>query len=422
MSHPPSRPERTARSRYPLALLPLLALRLTGLGPAAAHSASAGPTSSPADAVAASNRFGFDVYERIKQDRGNVLFSPASASIVLAMMASGARGQTLSEMLHVLHVGQGQWPAIPASFAALLDALNDNSHRQGLVLHLAERVWGQRDFPFNQEFLERLRRDYGAPLGTADFGGATDEARATINRWAADQTHGRIKDVLAPGDLDSLTRLVLTNALYFKGRWVSPFRTQMTSPAPFAAPNASRMVATMKQVTAARYAKVDGVALVELAYRGGLSMLVILPDGRDGLNEVESQLGAGYERWRAALANQRVDLQLPRWRTATSLSLRDALATLGMPSAFTTTADFSGVVSERGLPLALKRVLQQAFIKVDETGTEAAAVTVGEIGLMGKPTAVPVVVHVDHPFLYVVADQHTGAVLFIGRVVDPAEG
>jgi serpin B len=372
------------------------------------------------EAVKISNTFGFDLYERLERGRGNVMMSPASAAIVVAMVAAGARGQTRDEMLHVLHIERERWSSAPSSFSALLGALNDGKGREGLELHVTGRLWSQQGFPFNEAVLQRLREDYGAPLGALDFQGAPREARLVINRWAARETHGRVAEVLGPRDLDELTRLVVTNAVYFKGRWLHRFSPQRTSRMAFAAAQGPRRVPTMQQVAAFRYADVENAALLELPYRGGVSMMVVLPHERSGLEAVESELAAKYEAWRVALSPRRVDVRLPRWKLATNLSLGESLSALGMPTAFKPTADFSDLVTQPVAPLALKRVLQQTFISVDETGTEAAAVTVAEIGLMGKIQVAPVPFHADHPFLYVLVEQQTGAVLFIGRVTDPS--
>lgn len=381
-------------------------------------------TAGTAAAVEASNRFGFDLYRRIKQGHDNMICSPVSASIALTMTAAGARGQTLSEMVKVLHLDAGRLPETHASFARLLGTLNRQNGRERLVLRIADRLWGQRGYPFRPEFVDLLRVQYGAPLELADFARASDAARDAINRWAADETRNRIREILPPGAVHEGTRLVLTNAVYFKGRWSSPFARAETARRRFTTPSGKRTVATMRQVETMRYAKLDGLALVELPYRGGLSMLILLPDSIDGLDGVEDRLAAGYDSWRAALKVRYVDLQLPRWKVTTQLSLADVLASLGMASAFRATADFSGMVDTRTGTgsLHIDRVLQQAFVQVDEAGTEAAAVTVVAIGKMSKATATPLPFHADRPFMYLIADPQTGAVLFMGRVVDPNAG
>jgi serpin B len=374
-----------------------------------------------AKAVEASNRFGFDLYRRIKQDHDNVICSPVSASIALTMTAAGARGKTLSEMATVLHLDEGHLPDTHRSFAQLLGRLNGGDGRDGLALRIADRLWGQRGYAFRPGFLDLLRVEYGAPLELVDFARASGPAGDAINRWAADQTHNRIREILPPGALNERARLVLTNAIYFKARWSSPFARAETARRRFTTPSGKRMVATMRQVGSARYAKLDGLALIELQYKGGLSMLILLPDSVDGLDGIEDRLAAGYDGWRAALQLRYVDLQLPRWKVTTQLSLANVLASMGMPTAFGPRADFGGMLDGRTGEgaLAIDRVLQQAFVSVDEAGTEAAAVTVVQIGFMSKATATPVSFHADHPFMYVIADRQTGAVLFVGRVREP---
>jgi len=372
----------------------------------------------PAPAVAAANAFGFALYPRIRTGEGNAICSPASASIVLTMAWAGARGATQRQMSRVLSLGSTNAQTVHGSFAALLGALNDPS-RDGVTLHVADRLWGQKDLDFRADYLRLLDQRYGAALESVDFVHATEQARGAINRWAATETHDRIPEVLRPGDLTSSTRLVLTNAAYLKAAWVVPFPKERTSNDPFTTPAGNLPVPMMHAQLTSRYARVPDAQLVELDYRGDLSMVVVLPDRVDGLDLIEGRLASSYQAWTGALEHTLVDVALPRWTVRSRMALSQALAAMGMASAFSPAANFSGMAGSR--PLFIDQILQEAFVTVDEEGTEAAVVTAGVVrttALM-KPLRPPIPFHVDHPFLYLIRDKKTGVILFIGRVVDP---
>ena len=372
-----------------------------------------------AAAVVASNAFGFDLYARLKASQKNLICSPVSASIALTMAAAGARGETRREMAGALHLGATGDRQPHASFGSLLDALQKRDGQEGVALQVANRLWGQDGLAFKPALLNRLRATYGAPLETVDFVRQTEAARVTINHWAAVQTHDRILEVLQEGDVDGDTRLVLTNAVYFKGAWAVQFRKGETIDHAFAAPDGNIVTKMMRRRGNFRYARSRGVQIAELPYRGGLSMVVVLPDAADGLDAVEARLADGYQGWLKALDLELLDLELPRWTVSSHLSLAKPLAAMGMPAAFSSRADFSGMTDHERL--CIDRVLQQAFVDVNEEGTEAAAVTAVVIRSISDvvDTRKPTVFHADHPFMYLIRDTNTGAILFIGRVVDP---
>ena len=394
-----------------LALSPLLALDCaSGLWAAKALDAS-----TPEGATAASNAFGFDLYARIKQDGGNLICSPFSAAVALNMASAGARGETRDQMLSVLHVDRQHAAETHASFGGLLGALNARDGTEGVALHVADRLWGQAGIGFKPDFLALLRDSYGAPLETVDFAQATAAARATINHWVATQTHDRIPEILGDGDLRTTTRLVLTNAVYFKGKWDQPFVKSYTSPRRFTGVSGAADVPMMAQEDSFAYARDGDVQVIELPYGGDLSMVVVLPDGPGDLPAVERKVARRYAGWLATLRPALVDLWLPRWTFTSRLDLGTPLGAAGMPLALTPSADFSGISAE---PLFIDEVVQEAFIEVNETGTEAAAVTA--VGVTATSLELPVVkpkiFHADHPFLYLIRDRKTGAVLFLGRV------
>ena len=394
-----------------LALSPLLALDCaSGLWAAKALDAS-----TPEGATAASNAFGFEIYARLKRDGDNLICSPFSAAVALNMASAGARGKTRDQMTSVLHVDPQRTAETHASFGGLLGALNARDGSEGVALHVADRLWGQAGIGFNRDFLAVLRDSYGAPLETVDFAQATAAARAAINQWVATQTHDRIPEILGDGDLGTTTRLVLTNAVYFKGKWDQPFAKGDTSPRRFTGVSGAADVPMMAQENSFAYARDRDVQVIELPYGGDLSMVVVLPDGAGDLPAVERKVARHYADWLAALRPTLVNLWLPRWTFTSRLDLGTPLGAAGMPLAFTPSADFSGISAE---PLFIDEVVQEAFIEVNETGTEAAAATA--VGVTATslelPAEKPKIFHADHPFLYLIRDRKTGVVLFLGRV------
>jgi serpin B len=284
-----------------------------------------------------------------------------------------------------------------------------------LELATANRLWGQKGFSFEQPFLDRLASSYGAGMQIVDYRAATDASRKTINDWVASRTKDRIKDLIPQGVLDALTRLVLTNAIYLKAQWITRFDDAVA--APFTRLDGSRIEAQlMHQSESLRYTTADGYQVVAIPYGGGLSMLVIVPDsGR--FEAVERALdGAKLRAAIDSMKPRQVNLWLPKFTFRSEARLKDALASMGMPVAFTGDADFSGMTKQE--PLAIAEVLHQAFIAVDEKGTEAAAATAVVMRATSAPSS-PVELQVDRPFLFVIQDDETGALLFMGRVADP---
>jgi serpin B len=371
--------------------------------------------STPEGATTASNAFGFDLYARIKQDGDNLICSPLSAAVALNMASAGARGPTLAEMLSVLRVDPLRAAETHPSFGGLLRALNARDGTDGLALHVADRLWGQSGADFKPDFVALLRDSYGAPMETVDFAKAPERARVAINKWVASQTHDRIPEILGSGDVTDTTHLVLTNAIYFKGKWEKPFAKYHTRPRPFTGVSGTANASMMAQQEAFAYARDGDVQVVELPYRGDLSMVVVLPDGAGDLPAVERNVARHYTDWVAALKPALVDVWLPRWTLSSRVDLGPPLNAAGMRLALTTHADFSGISD---VPTFIDKVVQVAFIDVNETGTEAAAATaVGmEMQSLRIPKIKPKIFHADHPFLYLLRDRKTGAVLFLGRV------
>ena len=394
-----------------LALSPLLSLDCaSGLPPARPLDAS-----TSAGATAARNGFGFDLYARLGHPTDNVICSPLSAAVALNMVSAGAGEQTLAQMLTVLHVDPLHAAETHASFGGLLAALNARDGTQGLALHVADRLWGASGIAFKPDFLAVLRDNYAAPLETVDFMRANEAARATINQWVATQTRGRIPEILTAGDLPPGIRLVLINAVYFKATWTNPFDDLNTRPRRFTGVSGAAEVPMMAQEDSFAYARDGDVQIIELPYRGDLSMVVVLPKGAGDLPAVERMIARKYDAWLSALRPRLVNLRLPRWTTRSRLDLVAPLAAAGMPLAFTDNANFGGISN---VPLSIDKVLQEAFIDVTELGTEAAAATAATMKWMDIviQKTKPEIFNADHPFLYLIRDRKTGAVLFLGRV------
>jgi serpin B len=385
------------------------------------------PTAEQSAAFASGvNRFGFDLYRRLRSRPGNLVFSPASTSMALAMTWGGARGETAREMAEVLHFGDAE--ALHDGASRTLSDWNDPG-RSVYTLRVVNRLFGARGQRFEAPFLALTRDRYGALLEPLDFAGDAEGSRLRINGWVAGETEQRIRDLLPPESIQPDTRLVLTNAIYFLGEWDIPFTREATRPATFhLAGGATAEVPMMNQGSHYRYAEDEAVQAVEMTYRGGaVAMLLVVPRAVDGLAAVEQGLDAGrLDRWVAALTHQRVNLAMPKVTIdpPEPLSLAAELSALGMRQAFDRdAADFSGMSvpptpEER---LFISEVFHKAFVRIDEEGTEAAAATavvMAPAGAAPRPEQ-PKIVRADRPFLFFIRDVRSGAILFAGRVTDP---
>ncbi len=350
----------------------------------------------------------------------NVVLSPFSISDALAMTFAGARGETAQQIAHALDF------RLPASqLHAAFNALEQSLARvagPGIALDTANALYGQSGMAFRAAFLSVLARYYGTGIRTVDFERAPEAARLAINAWVAAQTHGKIPELIAPGEVDPSTRLVLVNAIYMKAAWASPFAHASTYGATFHAPSGSVSVPTMHQSATFGYLRAPGYQAVELPYRGGrLAFDVLLPDSGD-LAPLLAQIGrAGPLALLDGVAPRQLSLALPRLLLRTHVNLTDALGTLGMPIAFEPGgADLSGIAGRPG-ELYISAVQHEAYIRVDESGTTAAAATGVVVGASAIE-APPLVVDVDRPFVFLIRDLRTGAVLFIGAISNPAAG
>jgi serpin B len=372
--------------------------------------------------VEGNNRFALDLYGHLRGQPGNLFFSPNSISTALAMTYAGARGETEAQMARTLHFG-GDPEAVHQDFRGLIEALRPGEGKAPYRLSVANRLWGQQGYHFLPDFLAITRESYHAELASVDFSGDTEAARDRINRWVAQQTEDKIRDLVPPGVLTPLTRLVLTNAIYFKGDWSRPFAKQATKDEDFnVSGDKTTRVPMMRKQDDFRLGEGDGLKVLELPYGGGdLAALFVLPDAIDGLSAVEGGLSPEtLQRWRASLSRQKVDVFLPRFKLTSTFSLAEALAAMGMPLAFDfNRADFSGISTQE--KLYISAVLHKAYVDVNEKGTEAAAATAVAIAARAvqRPRP-PAVFRADHPFLFLIVDNRTQSILFMGRVVNPS--
>ncbi|MFP3936821.1 MAG: serpin family protein [Phycisphaerae bacterium] len=383
----------------------------------------------------ATNAFAVDMYHRLADDaEGNIFFSPTSIHTALSMTYAGARGQTADEMENVLHVpGQG----IHSDYADFIAKLNDPatirvreredgettwSSRPAYQLHVANALWPQAGYPFEESYVQLVRQQYDAMLEQLDYS-HPEPARQRINEWVEEKTNDRIRDLIGPGGVTRDTVLVLTNAIYFKSNWAEQFKDHATEEGDFhIGPDQTVTAEMMHQVDRFGYAETDRLQVLSMPYEAKeLDMVVILPREIDGLAEVERELSAEkLEEWLGKLERHDVRVMLPKWEFTSEFSLNDALSAMGMPTAFTGDADFSGMTTAE--KLFISAVIHKAFVAVDEEGTEAAAATAVVMERTALPTdpPEPKVFRADRPFLFLIRHRSSGAVLFMGRVTKPA--
>lgn len=374
----------------------------------------------------ANNTFALDLYQTLKENTGNLFYSPYSISSALAMTYAGARGETEKQMATTLHFTLPQdrlHPAFNSVSLALASRGQETEiqDKKGFILKNADALWGQKDYKFLPAFLDVLAENYGAGIRLLDFVRSPEDSRVTINDWVSEQTEKRINDLLPGGSITPATRLVLTNAVYFKANWFYQFSEKMTSDGQFNLLNSSKItVPMMKQTEKFNYMKGNGYQAVELPYRGQkLSMVILLP-GQGRFEAFEGTLQySQLQKIISDLKSQKVILTMPKFEFTLELKLRQILAQMGMPIAFSGEADFSGMTEEE--ELWIDEVIHKAFVAVDENGTEAAAATaVMMVGAApGQPQ--PIEFTMNRPFIFLIRDIETNTILFIGRVLNPME-
>lgn len=391
----------------------------------------------------ANNQFAVDMYANLRTAKGNLFFSPASIITALVMVYAGARGQTETELKDRLHLPFPQ-EELHAAFAKWISGLVTDGNQSGNQLRIANALWGRKGSEFLPEFLELLSRNYNSELREADFS-LPAEAANQINNWVARQTENRIQNIVNSGMFDSLTRLVLANAIYFKGAWQSPFSEYKTHDAPFTLEDdsSSEKTVSVSLMTIEKnfiYSEGDNFQSVELPYIGDeFSLIVFLPKKetisgfkklfRKAENEnllrkfEETFTSERFVQWRPK-RSELVKVFLPRFKMSSDFQLSSTLRQLGIRDAFSPdNADFSGISKEK--PLNISEVLHKAWVEVNEEGTEAAAATVVAVmvgaALFPTKSPKPIIFRADHPFLFLICRKYSNDILFMGRVMNPLE-
>ncbi len=377
------------------------------------------------EVVNANNRFALELYclskDDSENDDSNLFFSPYSISTALAMTYEGAKGQTAEEMQSVFHFPKDAELRRNA-ISQIADEINKGDKEY--KLSTANALWAQKDFAFRKDYLEVVENYYGGVARNLDFKADTEGSRLTINGWVEDQTNDKIKDLIPAGVLNRGTRLVLTNAIYFKGEWVKTFDKSATKDRDFTISRFNKVPVPMMRQSGRdstfNYAETEDLQLLELPYAGDdISMLMILP--KDDLGSIEGSLTIQQlSEWRESLTEQRVDIFIPRFKFETKTFMKKTLSKMGMPTAFSNSADFTGMEEESRENWKIDEVIHQAFVDVNEEGTEAAAATAIVFGPTSMPPPVPVFM-ADHPFIFIIQQKETGNILFMGRVSDPRE-
>jgi serpin B len=405
---------------YALVVFLAVATNLACSSPSSRNVCDSADSASVSTLTQSVNAFACDLYRELKSTRGNFTCSPLSISAAMGLTCAGAIGQTRDEMRNVLHLAPDD-ARISEEYRSLFAHLDASAKAGGSRWILANRIWVQRGTPLLPAFARTARQSFRSEVGELEIQHAPVAARETMNRWVETKTENRIRDLFPPGSIDAMTRLVLANAVYFKGRWAEPFDKSQTRLEPFHL--------TAKTVTTTQlmflthhfaFARIKGARVLELPYQGEqLSMLILLPDAIDGLASLESRLSEDSLRtWTSALGNREVRVGLPRFTATSQFTLSHTLAALGMPSAFDdTAADFSGMNGTRGLFISL--VVHKAYVDVNEEGTEAAAATGAVATVSTKAFEMPEEFLADRPFLFLIRDRASGCILFLGRLADP---
>ncbi len=373
--------------------------------------------------VEGNNAFALDLYANLRQEEGNLFFSPYSVSSALAMTFAGARRITEVQMAHVLHFPIDQRLMHPV-FADAQAQINEIQKDKNIELHTANALWIQKGLELLKTYLDLIDKYYGAGLNYVDYKKSPEAAREKINKWVEDKTKNKIKDLLQPGTVDNLTRLVLTNAIYFRGDWLKPFEEECTEEDSFRlSQDESIKVPMMHQMDRFGFTENDLLKILAMPYKGeDLAMIVLLPNKIDGLAELETALNKGdLNKWLSQVHSDRVNVVFPKFKMTKEFELSTALSAMGMPDAFDPEiADFSGM--DKLKQLYISKVVHKAFVDVNERGTEAAAATGVVMELTSAmPQEPPKEFRADHPFIFLIRHKPTASILFMGRVVNPNE-
>lgn len=375
--------------------------------------------------VAGNNRFALDLFQSLRSQEGNLIYSPYSISVALAMTYAGARGETEAQMAQTLHFPpQHQLhPALNALDLELASrGASQTDEETPLQLNIANAIWAKEGLPLLPKYLDVIAQNYGAGIQLADFANRSETVRREINSWVSQQTRDKIQDLIAEGMLTPDTAMVLVNAIYFKADWMSPFDPNNTQDAPFYLLDGSDVQVKMMSQTLSgvSYVQGDGYQAIELPYQGRTAAMEIIVPDEGQFNEFEASLDS--QKLSEILGDMQpvdgLDLKLPKFSFTADFNLNDQLIAMGMPDAFSGQADFSGMTGQRDL--FIDAVVHKAFVAVDEKGTEAAAAT----AVIMRESAMPLFelsLVIDRPFVFVIRDLSSGQILFVGRVLNPVE-
>jgi serpin B len=374
------------------------------------------------DIVNGNNQFALDMFSKLGGQQQNVFFSPWSIYSAIAMAHEGAKGKTAKEMQQMMHFPENDSQR-ELSFASAYDKFNEKE--AGYMLSTANALWVEKEYPLLNNFASTIERYYHGTAKNVDFKGAPEETRLIINFWVEEKTNNKIKGLISQGSISPQAKLVITNAVYFNGKWVKSFDKNATRKKDFRTGD-GRIIETLMMSSVGResrfyYTETGDIQILELPYEGKrISMIILLPKG-DNISSLEKSLSLGrLAEWRKGLEEDRVDVYIPKFTLATKYySMAKNFEDLGMQTAFTPGADFSGINGKNDL--FIDEVIHQAFVDVNEQGTEAAGAT--SIGMktsaMGAPRTP--VFYADHPFVFLIQDIETGNILFMGMVSDPSK-
>jgi len=375
----------------------------------------------PVNITENNNLFALDLYKKISNNQENLFYSPYSISTALAMTYAGARGITEKEMSTVMH-----FPANNAEFYnkynEVLKNINALNNGSTVNIYTANSVWAQMNFKFRDEFLEIIKNNFNSSINLVDFIKETENSRIQINKWVETQTNEKIKELIKPGLIDYLTRMVLVNAIYFKADWETAFDKQQTQKMDFLIDETKTISCDFMfaEQEFKFYENEDGLKAIEIPYsKGKMSMLIILPKDNAGFNMLKKEISLDfYKKINIALVSKKVKLYLPKFKTTSEFELSDLLKKMGMPEAFSDRADFSGMTGTKDLKIS--KVIHKAFVEVNETGTEAAAATAVVMRIKSMPMAPPEF-RADHPFMFIIKENSANSILFAGNIYNPTK-
>jgi serpin B len=368
--------------------------------------------------VDSNTSFAISLYQKLKESGENIFFSPYCISIALSMTFAGSRGQTEKQMAEILGFISRQGE-LHRSFCELENHLQVIQDSGDVQLIIANSLWLDQSYPLLTEYLALLKQYYDVVLTYVNYG-QPETARAIINAWVDDKTKGKIKDLISKGIITPITRLVITNAIYFKGSWLSQFDEEKTELMPFwILPEEKINVATMTQKREYGYSETADMQILEIPYQGDdITLIMLLPKDIDGLVKIEETLCVEtLDQWIHNLQSREVEVFLPKFKLQSVFRLDDVLESMGMTDAFDAEkANFSGM--DGIARLFITAVLHKAYIEVNEEGTEATAATAVIMGLKGFPPP-PIVFRANHPYLFLIREKTTGSILFLGRMLNP---